>query len=412
MKKRKQKVFFDSLIIVLIVIILFLLVELISYGLLKVMPRFAGPEGIDLNKIAWENSYKERGLQVPENGPREGFWGSRIRRKKRAPYLYWIEPEIKIDNLLEVNSSGFQIAGDPKIAKVKILIIGGSVAFGAYASNISNTYFAQVHDFLVSKGLSVATYVLAAGAWKSDQEIIALLNYGLSVKPDIVVFVNGLNDLIGTGEAGVPYDWDKFYNIDDISTKRLLYFVNSRIGHRVNRLFEGLNTTKVIVQIKKHLMRNALKQKTDHYFVGGKNYDLSKQDYRSNIRRYLANMEIAKAMAHYYHFKIMYVLQPFCALKQNPSFLEKEILIAYGDAMFFDKLIKAYDEIRQGLKSLSDNQCAYFLDCSDISSREQQTVFCDLWHFSDIGHRLLSGCLLKELLPISTSINERKEKNK
>jgi len=31
--------------------------------------------GEDLNKKAWEASYRERKQPVPDSGPREGYWG-------------------------------------------------------------------------------------------------------------------------------------------------------------------------------------------------------------------------------------------------------------------------------------------------------------------------------------------------
>ena len=93
----------------------------------------AESRGIDLNRKAWEASYIERGLSVPASGPREGFWGARLGKKIRDSRLGWHEPEVHIPGLLEIDSNGHQKYESMGKQKYHILIVGGSVAFGAYA---------------------------------------------------------------------------------------------------------------------------------------------------------------------------------------------------------------------------------------------------------------------------------------
>src|SRR5262245_32920465 len=83
----------------------------------------------------------------------------------------------------------------PPSARTHLLIIGGSVAWGAYASSIETTYFARVARALAAAGHPVNISVLGAGAWTSDNELKALRSRGLDLSPDVVLIFDGLNDL-------------------------------------------------------------------------------------------------------------------------------------------------------------------------------------------------------------------------
>jgi lysophospholipase L1-like esterase len=149
----------------------------------------------DVYKKAWENSYIERGYPVPKEGPREGYWGDRLGRQTENQFLGWQTPKISIKNLVEVDQHGMQHAGR-KDAPCHILIIGASVAGGASASEISTTYFVKLFQYLEDAKKAVKVTVYAGGGWISAQEVSALLYKGLQLHPDIVIFLDGLNDLV------------------------------------------------------------------------------------------------------------------------------------------------------------------------------------------------------------------------
>ena len=64
--------------------------------------------GIELNRRAWEASYAERGLEMPSQGPKEGYWGARLGSKVPHPLFGWHEPRISIPNLVDIDARGFQ----------------------------------------------------------------------------------------------------------------------------------------------------------------------------------------------------------------------------------------------------------------------------------------------------------------
>ena len=384
---------FSYLIVISISIILFFILELICSVIVKVADKEELAEGVHLNRIAWEQSYRERGVPIPQSGPREGYWGIRLGKKRHVPYLHWVESQGKAKNLFEVDSNGFQVIGDQRKADVRILILGGSVGFGAYASLVQKTYFAQVHEHLISEGISVATYVLAAGAWKSDQELIALIQKGLTINPDVVIFVDGANDLTVGYDAELPYGWEKFFHVDDVSMKGFFGLIISRIAYGVKKRVKQLSIYNTIKIFKRKFSKTSREEDN----IVGRPQNVSQKDFDKRITRYIANMEAAKALAQYYDFKVLYVLQPLCVFKEHLSLSEKRIMEVYGDRKYYIELKGAYGKLRNRLSELEDNKNAYFCDCSNALSEEKNTLFSDLWHFSDFGHLLLADCVSEKL---------------
>ena len=162
-------------------------------GLWLAKRRLVKPSGEALNRLAWEANFTERGLPVPPGGPRDGYWGARMPPQTRDPDLGWREAEAHMPGLVEEDAAGLQRV-ERADARAHILILGGSVAWGAYASTIEKTSFAALSRALAAHGHPVNITVLAAGAWTSEHELKALRLRGLALDPDVVLFLDGLND--------------------------------------------------------------------------------------------------------------------------------------------------------------------------------------------------------------------------
>jgi hypothetical protein len=155
--------------------------------------------GVELNRLAWEASFRERGWPVPSSGPRDGYWGRNLPRPVPDPLLGWREAEVHRPGLVETDAFGVQTIPAPSDGATHVLIIGGSVAWGAYASTLDKTYFALLARRLDARGRPVRITVLAAGAWESGNELAAFREKAEALDPDVVVFLDGLNDLTQAG---------------------------------------------------------------------------------------------------------------------------------------------------------------------------------------------------------------------
>ena len=303
--------------------------------------------GHRLNKQAWEAGYLERGLPIPSSGPRDGYWGSRLGKHTPHPTLGWVLPAVRVPGLLDIDQEGMQRVTVPG-AKLRLLILGASTAFGGYASSIENTYFAQLARLLAGGGVASDITVFATGAWKSNQEITALEQFGLARKPDVVIFLDGLNDVTNGSNARTPYN---------TPTKTL-------DGSRWHPLYH-------------------------------------EHDYPERAKVYLENMRRGLDLVRSRGKLTVFVLQPALFEKQRLSPVERtvesEILKFLGSKV---GLRETYGQIREQLQALGREQRAAFIDCSRISDSESATVFTDVWHFSDVGHSLLARHLADGLLPI------------
>lgn len=309
--------------------------------------RFIIWQGVRLNRQAWEACFTERHLPLPPSGPRDGYWGAHLGKHTEHPVLGWILPALHVPGLLDIDEHGLQRVPSPG-AKLGLLIVGASVAFGGGASDIENTYYFQLGKLLNKDGCPVDTTVCATGAWKSIQEVKALRLYGLSVHPDIVIFLNGLNDLTNGSNA---------YTLFGTPTKTL-------DGSRWNLLY-------------------------------------NEHDYRERVRLYLENMREARNLLRRDNVEVVFALQPALFEKEPLSRMEQKLLRnslpPYGSK---ESLKQGYQDIRVGLMGLTRSDGADFIDCSRIFSNERATTFIDLWHFNDPGQHLLAEYLAIKLRPI------------
>jgi len=307
-------------------------------------------KGKSLNQKAWESSFLERGLFVPPKGPREGFWGSRLGKSKPDQELGWIHADIHIPGLVEIDQEGIQRFIPKKDPEYQILIIGGSVAWGAYASSIENTYFSRAGNYLEGKFTPVEINVIAGGAWKSRQDFRALKRWGPKLKPDLVIFFNGLNDLTNGARANTAYGQK----------------VTTKDGSEWNVLYH-------------------------------------EHDYSDRVEEYLKSMKRAFRMSQNWNAFFLVVLQPSLTKKKNLTRIEKALL---KGALLPHKskgdLIQGLFQMKQGLEKLEKNKNFYFLDLSDIFIEERKTVFSDIWHFSDYGHDKVAQEMTKKIIEILT----------
>jgi len=170
------------------------------------------------------------------------------------------------------------------------------------------------------------------------------------MRPDLVIFLDGLNDLTNGATSATVYD-------------------------RKTKTSDG---SKVIVTP-----------------VGSHTHD-----YEVRIRDYLKNMEEATEFVVEHNKKILIILQPMLFERNHRTRTENMLVKSYvaylGPESSFKK---SYAQIKQGLQSIVETEDnAFFLDCSDIFADETATSFCDIWHFADSGHIILADGISKKLL--------------
>jgi GDSL-like lipase/acylhydrolase family protein len=304
--------------------------------------------GKPLNERAWESSYTERGRPVPPSGPREGYWGARLGAKIFDPRTGWHEPHVVIPGLVDIDERGLQRYVAAQADRQRVLVVGGSAAQGAYSSSIDTTYFHVLGTELERLGTPADVTVVAAGAWKSLQELPALATYGPEIHPDVAVFLDGLNDLTNG------------------ATSRALY------GQAVAT-------------------------------ADGSPWSITyhAHDYEQRVADYLDNMRRAASMTTSMGADLLVVLQPALVDRAHRTPVEDALLtVSLVPHASAEVLSRSLDQMRGGLTALAQTGALHFLDASRIFDDERATTFTDMWHFTDFGHAILGRAIAAQVAPL------------
>jgi lysophospholipase L1-like esterase len=163
-----------------------------------------------------------------------------------------------------------QHVGQPQNPKPHILIIGNSVAFGAYSSSIEKTYFSLILERLKPLFPSAKISIMAFGGSRSDHDLAAFALRGVSLCPDIVVFLNGLNDLVHPVHPGCT----------DFKVYVRNYLRNMKIAQHI----AGLHKTPIVFALQPFL---GTKKKTK---LEQRILELSRNNYEEVINPHYRDM--------------------------------------------------------------------------------------------------------------------------
>jgi lysophospholipase L1-like esterase len=299
----------------------------------------AQQRGRELNRTAWESSYLERGLVAPASGPRAGYWGKRLNPVVEAPAIGWHHQQQQIEGLLDVDAHGLQHYVGSADQTARVLILGGSVAFATYSSSTETTYFHLLGSGLEAAGAAAEIDVLAGAAWKAVQELRGLEQQVARYAPDVIVLLDGLNDLT--------------------------------VGATAEALFGE---------------RGATEDDSE------RDSQPNSGDYRSRVPNYLKSVRAASEIAAANGSALLVVLQPSLMERRPPSPQERKLIDgATATRPRLARVLRSgYEGMRKGLLALEREGALTFLDASRAFNEERHTTFADMWHFGDAGHAILA----------------------
>ena len=136
---------YNALVLILVAILAVVIWRIVTFDPVE--------QGMSENRNAWEASFTERGLPVEQNGPRDGYWSSRISTPVNHPLVGWHSSEVSLESMLDIDEHGYQYYISPDPSTVRILILGGSVAFGSYSSSEATSYFHVLGRSLDQQGV-------------------------------------------------------------------------------------------------------------------------------------------------------------------------------------------------------------------------------------------------------------------
>lgn len=402
-----SKLYSGIAVVILNTIVFLIFVELLFAGLNWLDRRNGFDPVIDLQDT---NTL----LQIPnrrENHPYyqtvdwgRDFWDevNRVfaRRKTYHPYIMWREQptngeyvNIDADGLRSVPNSNCQ-SDDA----YRVFIFGGSTMWGEGSPN-NLTIAAQLQNLMnTNLNRDVCIVNFAQGGWVAMQGLIELIRQIQADQiPDLVIFYDGVNEVISAQLSGLP---DSHYGTNVIASQLLDFtpFDAQRSSDDVSLnhlLLSQLSKTHVWSYLTNHgivselafedqlLVENNLPE-----YIIQPNPDIPTL-VSGLIEHYMVTMNIVEQLGVKYDFEVAFFWQPVVYVGDKP-FTESEIAFATGDTidLMYDM---AYEQIQE---TFASDRFFYIADAFD--SFEEQ-IYIDRVHVTPIGDEIIATVIWETL---------------
>jgi len=272
---------------------------------------------------------------------------------------------------------------------LNIFVVGGSAAQGAGASSARTTWHALLEQKLrkVFKTPDIHVFNAAIGGFNSLQE---RLTYELAVlprEPDIVLVLDGFNDVVlplnTLVRPGDPYQtgirFTRFYG---------------------NSLVQWLAETSALAEFVSmqsfFLRRGAVRERVEQNDeVFGHYRDAVTNAYMRNTEAILEDCEFRSRLC-------LVALQPFRAISHQGA----GVALDRPDVLASRRWTQVYEHLKQRMGASA--HAARYLDMSAVfSARDRLGVYTDYVHFNDRGSAILAEALTRKLVPLIRSSARR-----
>lgn len=246
---------------------------------------------------------------------------------------------------------------------INILLLGGSVAQGFPSELLENAIENKYKK-------NVKVFNAGMGGYISTQELVLLTRYGYKLKPDVIINLNGANDIIHS-----------------------LRKTNSPGTFYLNKSYELFLTKPILAPLFKLLQYSQFYNGLIR--LGDRNINYKDKDFTDYLSIYMDNVENMKLFSNaigsnYYNF-----LQPHVLFKLNKHINEKNFTPFNYRSEIVTKL---YQNIANRLSS-DEKLNSYFIDTTNIFETNFNHIFSDDVHFvSDEGYKILANYIASSII--------------
>jgi hypothetical protein len=262
--------------------------------------------------------------------------------------------------LLTKTNKGHRMHQDvpPKGETYRIVLIGGSTA-----QQIPEKLFEEAFKTISARDIEVIN--LAQGGYIINQERIMLLLYGIRYNPDLIITIDGINDIVTSlkiGRLGLPYS---------------NAFIAFAVDHPIlNGVFSILRKSQFINAINKLRERHDEKLLQNNSELRDKTID--------HIEEGLQSIGvIAKGMTIPY----IAVLQPYVHIRKNTLDIEKQLSSEFDYRKDF--MNKTISKLNNRLRNISSQPGVYYVDATPVCDLSKLQCFRDEVHLTADGNKLL-----------------------
>ena len=352
-------------------------------------------------RIIYPFDQTERGKLLAEKDPRrdiptwENASGQVIledifgMEKRYLSYLGFLGAPNSKKTTFEINETGFRDSDvEPRAPnEYRILVLGGSAAWGWGASANRHTISGALQEFLNedSSGISYRVMNGAYLAWTSLQERITLMEFYEHFDPDLVISFSGFNDIIS-----VQYG----------NSRELLRLEFGMVEEAVENNLKPMSTLKAIRKVAGTLgiwrLVVYIREQVPRQQPGRIDYKpkRSERGIPKLLDRYMS-------MANYtasHGDQFLLVLQPeiYSTGKQLTAAEAqvKQWLDSRNNENFANTFNQYRSDLVEGLSALSASGINV-VDLESIFGTVSETMFTDDSHFNDSGYREIARALYR-----------------
>jgi lysophospholipase L1-like esterase len=339
------------LIVALNTVILIAVVELASYGVLRLY-------GID------SPLFIDKNMEVKVRG------STREESRIIDPHLGYAhgadEPGVKKITKQFVWRDGFVIyAKEIKdIQHPVILALGGSTTDGV---KYGHSWPEELSKLLIKNGVSGTVINGGVGGYSTSQDLIKLVRDGLEFKPDIVISYSGINDRGEYGELPYPmvhtYQRELFKSIVDTNSSRPKYMVSTI---------------------------TLLKNMTNTQSASDLNFTFGVESQGSYAEQYTRNIELMHAISTSQGADFFAFIQPVAFYNSIHNSSE----ISKGEG-YKNMVLDLYDQI-----AVLPDRLEFVYDATQILEQDSDVYKEDGVHLTENGDKVVANYIFRQIEPV------------
>ncbi|MCK5114955.1 MAG: SGNH/GDSL hydrolase family protein [Candidatus Aegiribacteria sp.] len=333
---RRFPVFYKGFALLLLnTAVVLILLDLASLFIVKLW----NPEHIQILELKME-----AGLQSPIAEERMS-WG------RYEPYVVWrADTSLYFED--EIDPDGFRITpvSNSDSNAYKVFVFGGSTVWGTGVPDSSTipSYLCELLQSSVSGPVEVRNF--GQLGYVSTQEMIELCFQLRSDNvPDLVLFLDGMNDVAAAYESGIPGTHQNYPLVRARVESRLEDLgLESTFPHPLLQLFHRSNFSTLLSLANSGRGNDGNQSEVVNYLTLGADTD----SLSFNVARIMfANYDFIEHLSEQYVFDVLFFIQP-SVWTGSKALTEEEISFALGESRFFAVgadsawkpiLIKSYD---------------------------------------------------------------------
>jgi len=324
-----------------------------------------------------------------------------------APYTIYKNAADQRTPYFTTNSKGFrgskEFSSFSKKGK-RIIVVGGSAAFGHGLPNDDDTFQAQMEN-LNSKYEVINAGV---GGFYSGQELTYVVTELVDYHPDIIIAFDGFNDLfwpwyadrysgrlLNDTELGFNYNFLPFLEghlVDSYQNRTSIFYSFRRFFNNV--IERSIILTKIRGEEKAKFPRQ---DKSARVSDDKKGLDKKRNEYFEKIlNTYTNNLIKMNDFCHSRRIKFIVVFQPELGQKSIITDTEHNYLIWWPRAWNVDNYEKEFPQLYKRFITQSKNILTKkgidFIDINDYSEykNNQNTLFLDFIHPNKSGNEIIA----------------------